>query len=191
MSEPTSGRLPRPPGYAWRWLQRSRPVVSALAERLTGGPPPPDFVETLRARFAEDPFVQDVVADTIAEVAFRGRIPRQRPPGASWDRGLTWWAATLAGERLTDYEATGPAGSLGQQRPLFDGADGADTSAEHDQATATGEAIDPGEVLRRGRTAERAALAAELRELLAQTDGDQIPAAAVRDLLGKLEAAAR
>src|SRR3712207_7917472 len=42
--------FPRVPAYAWSWLQRSRPVLAEAARRLTGGPPPPGFVDSLRER---------------------------------------------------------------------------------------------------------------------------------------------
>lgn len=153
---------PRVPGYAWDWLQRSRPVVQALASVLTGQPPRPGFVQAVRRSFVEDPLVRDAVFDVVAEVAFRGRVPSSRPPGASWDRGLVWWAATLSGRSVHDYEQRG--GGV-EQPQLFDGPDAAPV---HDR-----------------RTLMRA-----LRALLAAADGDQIPAAAVRQLLVQLDAQA-
>ncbi|HEY8339943.1 MAG TPA: hypothetical protein VIK95_08755, partial [Egibacteraceae bacterium] len=90
-AEPAAPRpFPRVPAHAWAWLQRSRPVLAEIAERLTGGPPGPGFVDALRRQVDADPFVRDVVVGVIAEVAFGGRVPERRPPGASWDRGLTW-----------------------------------------------------------------------------------------------------
>ena len=171
-------RLPRVPAYAWSWLQRSRPVVDELARRLTGQAPTPQFLDGVREGFATDPFVQDVVVDVVAEVAFNGRQPQRRPPGTAWDRGLTWWAATIAGTTPQDFEARSAA-PAGAQRALFD------TPHSHERVhPRTG----PVAAVPRSPVANgRAALAAALRELLASAEGDQVPASAVRQLLGELE----
>lgn len=176
-------RFPRVPGYAWTWLQRSRPVVGEVARRLTGRAPSPGFVEDLRAAFGEDPFTRDVVVGVVADVAFGGRVPQRRPPGASWDRGLTWWAAALAGTTPAEFEARSGVPVASQHR-LFD----AGTPAAAGTATAA---------IRRGarervaidgpRSSERAALAAALRELLAASDSGQVPASAIRQLIDQLE----
>jgi hypothetical protein len=163
--------FPRVPAYAWAWFQRSRPVTEEAARRLTGAAPGAGFVDELRVAFDEDAFTRDVVVDVVAEVAFSGRVPSRRPPGASWDRGLTWWAAALAGTSPGDFEARAAARQPAQ-RALFD--PGA-----------------PQPTLRRaggrGPTAERLALARALRELLDATDGDQVPASALRQLIAQLE----
>jgi hypothetical protein len=152
-----SAHVREAPGYAWDWLQRSRPVVERLADVLTGQRPRAGFVEAVRRSYAEDPLVRDAVHSVVAEVAFRGRVPSRRPPGASWDRGLVWWAATLAGRAPDEYaERAAPV----EQPALF--TDAAPRS-------------------------ERAALIAALRDLLAQRTGDQVPAAAVRQLIAHLE----
>lgn len=151
---------PRVPGYAWDWLQRSRPVVEELASVLTGRPPRPGFVQAVRRSFGEDELVRDAVLSVVAEVAFRGRVPASRPPGTSWDRGLVWWAATLSGRSVADYEDDA---DTVDQPPLF------------------------GEQPTNPVDAERRALVRALRELLAHGDGDQIPAAAVRQLIAQLE----
>jgi hypothetical protein len=135
------------PAYAWDWLQRSRPVVERLADVLTGQRPRAGFVDAVRRSYAEDPLVRDAVHSVVSDVAFRGRVPPRRPPGASWDRGLVWWAATLAGRAPDEY---------------------AERAAQ-------------------APTSERAALIAALRDLLAHQTGDQVPAAAVRQLIAHLE----
>lgn len=168
--------FPRVPAYAWSWLQRSRPVLVEAAQRLTGTPPGPGFVEALRVRFDTDPFTRDVVVGVVADVAFNGRVPTHRPPGASWDRGLTWWAAAIAGTTPAQFEArTAPAVT---QRRLFGG--------EEDQQPppARGPASGP---RRRAPSAERRMLVQSLRELLRASDGDMIPAAGVRQLLATLD----
>lgn len=167
------GQFPRVPAYAWSWLQRSRPVLNEAARRLTGGPPPPGFVDTLRERFAEDPFTRDVVVAVVADVAFNGRIPRHRPPGVSWDRGLTWWAAAIAGVSPQSFEAAQPPAV---QSRLF----GADESQPSRPAP-------PPEPPRWNATTDRAMVIAALRNLLQSSTGDTIPADAVRALIQHLE----
>jgi hypothetical protein len=150
--------FPRVPGYAWDWLQRSRPVVEALAVVLTGRPPGSGFVQAVRRSFATDELVRDAVLGVVADVAFRGRVPTSRPAGASWDRGLVWWAATLAGRSVADYE---------------------EQSQTVDQPRLFGEQTPAAGI-------ERRVLIQALRELLLHSDGDQIPAAAVRQLIARL-----
>lgn len=177
---PAPAAPPRVPAYAWAWVQRSRPVLDEIADRLTGQPPAPTFLDGVREQFATDPFVRDVVIAVIADVAFNGRLPTRRPAGTSWDRGLTWWAATIAGTTPAEFEArSGP--SPVAQPPLFDTVPG-------DPRSATGSRTAAVSALPRRRPAPvPAALAAALRELLAAADGDQIPATAVRQLLAELE----
>lgn len=167
----------RVPGYAWAWLQRSRPVLVELAERLTGAPPSPGFVEDLRVTFERDPFIRGVLADVVAEVAFRGRVPRRRPPGAHWDRGLSWWAATLAGVSLAEFEGAAAA-ERPAQPPLFGGA-----SQEPSRSGASRK--QPPALL--PVSSERAAFVAALRSLLQQADGGMVPASSLRQLLSSLE----
>jgi len=114
-AEPVPPRPPKVPAYAWSWLQRSRPVLGEVARRLTGAGPGPGFADELRRRWDDDPFVRGVLLDVVADVAFSGRVPRHRPPGASWDRGLTWWAAVLAGTTPQAFAAP----QATTQRPLF------------------------------------------------------------------------
>lgn len=157
------------PGYAWSWLQRSRPVLAAVAQRLTGGPPGPDFLDRLRVAYATDEFTRAMVADVVAEVAFSGRVPAVRPRGASWDRGLTWWAAALSGTTPRAFEAAG----LAQQRRLF----GEDAAAP--------QAVEPPPG-RLGVSRERHALAEALRDLV-RGGQDQVPASAIRSLADTLD----
>jgi hypothetical protein len=169
---PTGERLPRVPAYAWSWLQRSRPVLVEVSRRLDGGPPGPGFVEDLQERFTRDPFIRDVLISVIADVAFNGRIPRSRPPGASWDRGLTWWAATLAGTTPDAFETNTP--PVVQSR-LF----GLEEPPPRRRAAAPAPA-------RRGG-GERAMVISALRELLGAEQDGAIPAAAVRAVLEQLQ----
>jgi hypothetical protein len=71
---------------------------------------------------------------------------------------LVWWAAALVGCSVAEYEDVG---YVVDQPQLF------------------GEPSPVG--------AERRALVQELRELLLHSDGDQIPASAVRQLIARLE----
>jgi hypothetical protein len=177
--------IPRPPAYAWRWLQRSRPVLRAIAERLIGAPPPPGFVDELRQAFEADAFTRTIVVDVIAEVAFGGRVPRRQPAGAFWDRGLRWWAATLAGVDVTEFEAsTNPAA----QPDLFGEAAVAPASPQPETPAAGAGGLAHAARRQVARvTAERAALARSLRQLLDASDGGHIPASAVRQLIAELE----
>lgn len=193
-ADPSHGRtrrFPRVPAYAWTWFQRSRPVVVEAARRLTGAAPAAGFVEELREAFEEDPFTRDVVVGVVADVAFAGRVPLRRPRGASWHRGLTWWAAALAGVTPSEFEARSTA-PMAAQRPLFDpeSPGGSPAGAAVDDV-ATGTAIRQGARARVAadgpRSSERAALAAALGELLAATDGDQVPATAIRQLIAQLQ----
>ena len=172
-AEPATGeRFPRVPAYAWSWLQRSRPVLAEAARRLDGGPPAAGFVETLQERFAEDAFTRDVLISVIADVAFNGRIPRSRPPGVSWDRGLIWWAATLAGTTPDAFEASAP--PVVQSR-LF----GGDEPPPRRRPPAPAPA-------RRG-SSERTMVIAALRDLLGAERDGFIPVSAVRALLDQLQ----
>ena len=199
--------VPRPPPYAWAWLQRSRPVLQALAQRLTGQAPSPGFIEELRAAFDEDPFVQAVIIDTIAEVAFAGRVPRHRPAGVTWDRGLSWWAATLAGTTRREFEHGDSRG--GEQPKLFPDAH---TSASHPQRAPADAPRPPTSAARSDTsrsdtggsdtagpgaaqpprpsvvvTLERRRMANALRSLLASNAGGDVPAEALRQLISDLE----
>lgn len=171
-------RTEQPPRHAWSWLQRSRPVLDETARRLTGQPPEPGFVDDLRARYADDAFVRDVVIGAVVDVAFAGRVPRRRPPGAVWDRGLTWWAATVAGVTPAELEAAGRDAG-GRQGALFD---------VHPPRREPGRPRPgPGPVTPAAVVAERAALRSALRRLLLYADeSDRLPADAVRDLLARL-----
>lgn len=165
--------FPRVPAYAWSWLQRSRPVLVEAAQRLTGAPPAPGFVDELRDLFETDPFTRDILIGVIADVAFGGRVPRYRPAGASWDRGLTWWAAAIAGTSAGEFEAR--TAQQVHQRRLFETDDdaGAPTAATARR--------------RRAPTAERTMLVQALQQLLRSADGDVIPVSAVRQLLATLD----
>lgn len=174
---PSTPPFPRVPTYAWRWLQRSRPVVAEAAQRLTGTPhASAAFLEGLQSSFESDPFVRDVVIDVVAEVAFSGRVPRRRPPGASWDRGLTWWAAALAGTTPEAFDGSG--GDAPSTPPLFDpgptrpGVAGARTAAP------------------RRPSAERLALARALRSLVESTGSEHVPVSALQQLIADLEGSA-
>lgn len=168
--------FPRVPLYAWRWLQRSRPVVTEASRRLTGSPEPsPEFVKDLQRTFEEDAFVRDVLIDVVAEVAFGGRVPRRRPAGASWDRGLIWWAAALAGTTPEDFE--GRTSASQDQRPLFD-------PGPRSEVAPAGRRRPAGP----RPSGERLAVARALRSLLDAADGEHVPASAIRQLIDDLEA---
>lgn len=173
----SSHRFPRPPPYAWGWLQRTRPVLVEAAARLTGAAPTPRFVDDLRARFEADPFTRDVVVGVVADVAFGGRVPRRRPAGSSWDRGLTWWAAALAGVTPAEFDNRSDGPETPRLFAVGDEPDGAVVRSE------TGDAP-----TRPTPSADRAVVVAGLRQLLAGADGDVVPVSAVRALLEQLGA---
>ncbi len=163
------------PSYAWAWLQRSRPVLAEIARRLTGGPPPREFLDQLRAGYAIDPFTRAVVADAVAEVAFGGRVPVVRPRGASWDRGLTWWAAALSGVSPAEFDSQARAAD---QRTLFDNG----TSEPRPSSD-----IPPRPPALPGVSRERRALAEALRDLVRASGGDQVPASSIHQLADTLD----
>lgn len=170
---PSSAR-PRVPVHAWTWLQRSRSVLAEIATQLYGKVDG-QVLDRLKADYAADPFVQDLVARVVCDVAFNGRVPERRPAGARWDRGLTWWAAHLAGVSPKEFEARSQ-GTAPPQTRLF------------------GPQPDPEEpapetpVKRRPLVSvERRAMIRALRDILASGDGDTVPADAVRALLQSLE----
>lgn len=172
---PDPAAFPRVPIYAWAWLQRSRPVLNEVAMRLTGAPPTAGLSESLRDRFEADPFTRSVVIGAVADIAFNGRLPERRPTGASWDRGLTWWAAAIAGVTPEEFESRPE--SAATQRPLFAVEDPADRPAPVSKATRP----------RVRRPDERTVLVAGLRELLASAEGDSVPVSAVTQLLSQLD----
>jgi len=173
-------------------------VLAEVSRRLTGTSPAPGFLDELRRRFDGDPFTRHVVLEVIAEVAFAGRIPQTRPAGVSWDRGLTWWAALLAGTTPAAFDASLP--GTGVQRPLF-GAEPArsdDAGRAPQRPDAAGDArvrwlprpdagAEPAAGPAAGAVAgQRRALAAELRALLRAGNGRTVPADAVERLLAEL-----
>lgn len=169
-------RFPRVPAHAWSWLQRSRPVVVEAAQRLTGKAPEAGFVDHLREQFEADPFTRDVLVDVIADVAFSGRIPRRRPAGASWDRGLIWWAAAIAGMTVEEFEASSQ--PVVQSR-LFGVEEQPPAAARRSASRSRGP---------RGAVAsERTMVAAMLRELLNTAEDGRVPVTAVEHVLAQLE----
>ncbi|WP_370326206.1 hypothetical protein [Euzebya sp.] len=165
----------RVPAHAWAWLQRSRSVLNEIAEQLYGTHGDSHTLEKLKADHAADPFVQDLVARVVCDVAFNGRVPERRPAGARWDRGLTWWAAHLAGVTPTEFEARS-AGTAPPQQVLF----GAPPPAP--------EPVESRPTRRKPLVSvERRAMVQALRDVLAAGDGHQVPADAVRALIEQLE----
>lgn len=133
-------------------------------------------LEKLKQDYAKDAFVQDLVARVVCDVAFNGRIPTRRPAGARWDRGLTWWAAHLAGVTPQEFE-TLSTGSTPPQQVLF----GPAPIAEPDPVPVTPSRRKP------LVSVERRAMIQALRDILAAGDDQSVPAAAVRALITELE----
>lgn len=173
---PAPGAPVRVPAHAWTWLQRSRSVTAEIARQLYGAAPDQALLERLKVDHAEDAFVQDLVARVVCDVAFNGRVPERRPPGARWDRGLTWWAAHLAGVGVAEFDARS-GGTEPPQPPLF-GPPPAPAPAAQPQPTPRRRAL---------AGVERRAMVQALRDVLAAGDGDTVPADAVRALIEQLE----
>lgn len=174
---PSSGAAPRVPAHAWTWLQRSRSVLAEIAAQLYGTPGDQATLERLRADYAADAFVQDLVARVVCDVAFKGRVPQRRPPGARWDRGLTWWGAHLAGVGVAEFEARS-SGSEPPQEVLFG----------PPPATPEPPPTTPTPTRRRPLVSiERRAMIQALRDVLASGDGETVPVQAVTALIRQLE----
>ncbi|HWH31741.1 MAG TPA: hypothetical protein VNU01_03620 [Egibacteraceae bacterium] len=164
------------PDYAWNWLQRSRDVVHEIAARLTGGAPAPGFMEGLRPQFTADQFVRDVVIGVVVDVAFGGRVPTRRPAGATWDRGLTWWAAACAGTTPAEFEQRSRPEPVPQPRLFAEPEPPAPPAPEAGRRTPA-----------RSRPLDRARMAQALRALLTLEEDGRVPAAEIRALLREIE----
>lgn len=173
---PSSGATPRVPAHAWTWLQRSRSVLAEIAGQLYGTPGDQATLERLQADYATDDFVQDLVARVVCDVAFKGRVPERRPAGARWDRGLTWWAAHLAGVTVSEFEARS-GGSEPPQPALF----GPPPTTPPPPPPATPTRRRPLVSI------ERRAMIQALRDVLASGDGETVPVQAVQALIRQLE----
>ncbi|MDX1510633.1 MAG: hypothetical protein R3249_04765 [Nitriliruptorales bacterium] len=115
--EPTS-----PPGHAWDWFARQRllwrearariiaaadEVGAAVAERYRTMDARPDVVTMLRRDWDASPAVRTIIEDTVADIAFMGRITE---PFASLGlrtapRGLRWWWTAVSGEPIESVTA--------------------------------------------------------------------------------------
>lgn len=100
-----------PPAYAWDWFARQRLLWREARSRLTSVAAPAasryHAVETraevlalLRADYARDPIVRDIIHEVVAEVTFLGRTSGRFAdlgvPNAP--RGMRWWWSVLTGE---------------------------------------------------------------------------------------------
>ncbi|MTV25412.1 hypothetical protein FTX61_08330 [Nitriliruptoraceae bacterium ZYF776] len=108
-----------PPAYAWDWFARQRLLWREARSRLAASATPAatryhavesraEVVAMLRADYARDAVVRDVVHAAVRDVAFLGRtsgrfveLGLHQPP-----RGLRWWWSALTGEELDG--PTGP-----------------------------------------------------------------------------------
>lgn len=167
----------RVPAHAWAWLQRSRSVLGEIAQQLYGIDADQSVMEKLKTDYYGDPFVQDLVARIVCDVAFNGRVPERRPAGTRWDRGLTWWAAHLAGVSPQEFEARAQA-TPPPQPALF----GPSPQAPAPPARPSGPTRRKPLV-----SVERRAIVQALRDILAAGDADTVPADAVRALIAELQ----
>lgn len=175
---PSSGASARVPAHAWTWLQRSRAVLIEIAAQLYGTPGDQATLDRLQADYAADEFVQDLVARVVCDVAFKGRVPDRRPSGARWDRGLTWWAAHLAGVGVAEFEAR--SGGAEPPQPALFGPPPAPAAPPPQPPRAPSRR-------RPLVSVERRAMIQALRDVLASGDGDTVPAKAVQALIRQLE----
>ncbi len=152
-------------------------MLSEIAQQLYGSDADVGVMDRLKADHAADPFVEDLVARVVCDVAFNGRVPTRRPPGTRWDRGLTWWAAHLAGVGVAEFDrrSSGPSTS---QEVLFGPEPEPPSERPEVQPTRRKPLV----------SVERRAMVQALRDLLSAGDGRTVPADAVRALLDSLGA---
>lgn len=111
-----------PPAYAWDWFARQRlpwrevrhrlivaagPVASRYAAVDTRG----DVIALLRADYAREDQVREVVHAVVGDVVFLGATSgRFADLGArTTPRGMRWWWTALTGEDLDPGRSVGPA----------------------------------------------------------------------------------
>lgn len=100
-----------PPAYAWDWFARQRLLWREVRSRLTAVSTPaasryhavdtrPEVLSLLRADYARDSVVREVIHQVVAEVTFLGRTNgRFADLGvANAPRGMRWWWSVLTGE---------------------------------------------------------------------------------------------
>ncbi len=173
---PQPASRPRVPSHAWTWLQRSRSVLAEIGGQLYGSSSEQSVLDRLKQDYLADEFVQDLVARVVCDVAFNGRVPDRRPAGARWDRGLTWWAAHLAGVTPQEFEARS-SGVAPPQPVLFGPPPDPTPPPTPVQPTRRKPLV----------SVERRAMVQALRDVLAAGDGQTVPADAVRALIVQLE----
>ncbi len=107
-----------PPAYAWDWFARQKLLWREARSRLANGGGPMagryaavedrrDVLPLLRADYPSDPDVRRAVDETVAEVAFLGRVDaRFAELGVrTAPRGMRWWWTALTGEPLDGPQA--------------------------------------------------------------------------------------
>lgn len=112
-------RTAGPPAYAWDWFARQRLLWREARSRIAATPDPvarryglvsakPDVLPMLRADFASDELVHDVVVDVVRDLVFLGNVDRSFADLGlrNAPRGLRWWWHELTGEEV---EAPPPA----------------------------------------------------------------------------------
>ena len=106
-----------PPGHAWDWFARQRllwrearaRIIAAadhvgpdVAERYRSMDARPDVVTMLRRDWEHSPAVRTIVEDTVADIAFMGRITESFESLGlrTAPRGLRWWWTAVSGEPI-------------------------------------------------------------------------------------------
>jgi hypothetical protein len=102
-----------PPAYAWDWFARQRLLWREARSRLATSATPvahryapleakSEVLATLRADYARDDVVRDVVNGVVADVSFLGRthVTFDRLGARNAPRGMRWWWTALTGEEL-------------------------------------------------------------------------------------------
>lgn len=104
-----------PPAHAWDWFARQRllwreartrviaradDVGEDVAARYAAMDARPDVVTMLRRDWDLVPAVRTIVEDTVADIAFLGRItePFEALGLRTAPRGLRWWWSAVSGE---------------------------------------------------------------------------------------------
>jgi hypothetical protein len=102
-----------PPAYAWDWFARQRLLWREARSRLAAAAAPvahryapleakSEVLTTLRADYARDDVVREVVHAVVADVTFLGRtdVPFATLGASNAPRGMRWWWTALTGEEL-------------------------------------------------------------------------------------------
>lgn len=111
-----------PPGHAWDWFARQRLLWREARARIVARPDDvgpqvveryermdtkPDVLAMLRRDWEANRAVRTIVEDTVADIAFMGRItePFEALGLRTAPRGLRWWWTAVSGEPIESVTA--------------------------------------------------------------------------------------